>query len=141
MKAAATRPLKIALTKVCYAIQAHDFVMPDDPMLVSSGHPIIDELADLQQDQEDAGIASANLGGRRTRGVKIDFAGKKLPGEKEDAVDEDDDDEDAEVEEADTGKGKGKPVSKAGGSAKPASKASKPVSKAGGSGSKPASKA
>lgn len=105
------------------------------------GRHLIDELADLQQDQEEAGIANANLGGRRTRGVKIDFAGKTLPGEKEGAVDEDDDeDDDAEVDGENKGeKGKGKPVSKAGGSSKPASKVAS--TKTGGSGSKPASKA
>jgi hypothetical protein len=90
----------------------------------------LDELLDLHQDQEEAGIA--NTTGRRTRGVKIDFTDKKLPGEKEGAVDDDDDEEEegaAETEPVVEGKGKGRAVQK-------------PISKAGaGSGSKPVSKA
>lgn len=95
-----------------------------------------DELEDLQED-----AAGVNTGGRRTRGVKIDFTNKKLPGEKEVPVEDDEDedeDEDGGDAEADQGKGKGKPVSKAGASAKPASKVgagSKPTSKVGSAGS------
>jgi hypothetical protein len=90
--------------------------------------------------------AGVNTTGRRTRGVKIDFTNKKLPGEKDGAVDNDDEDDD-EVEADDTeqtGKGKGKPVSKAGASGKPVSKVgagSKPTSKVGGAGPTSGSKA
>jgi hypothetical protein len=102
-----------------------------------------DELEALRDDAVEAGV---NTGGRRTRGVKIDFTNKTLPGEKEGAVDEDDeDDEEAEPDASEPpGKGKGKPVSKAGASAKPASKVgagSKPTSKVGGAGSTSGSKA
>ncbi|PVG00670.1 hypothetical protein CPB86DRAFT_795707 [Serendipita vermifera] len=101
-----------------------------------------DELADLIQDQEDSNVGYT--GGRRTRGVKIDFTNKRLPGEKEGEIDDDDDEDDdegnaktkEEEEEVVEGKGKGKavvkPTSKVGGE--------KPTSKVGG-GSKPASKA
>ena len=93
---------------------------------------IIDELADLIQDQEDQ--ADGRTNGRRTRGVKIDFAGKSVP---EEGDDDDDDEEEnvPEVEEEVVGKGKGKPVSKVGSSSKsaeqtPRTSSSKPVSKA-----------
>lgn len=101
----------------------------------------IDELADLIQDQEDTNVGYT--GGRRTRGVKIDFTNKRLPGEKEGDVDDDDEDEEEgnakakeEEEEVVEGKGKGKAV------VKPSSKVGgdKPTSKVGG-GSKPVSKA
>lgn len=90
--------------------------------------------------------------GRRTRGVKIDFSGKKLPGEPDgDIGDEEEDDDDDEEEEGegeaggnevvmeDGGKGKGKAVIRPTATGvKPASKVggtSKPTSKIGGAGS------
>ncbi|CAG7851102.1 SubName: Full=Uncharacterized protein {ECO:0000313/EMBL:CCA75683.1} [Serendipita indica DSM 11827] len=54
-----------------------------------------DELNDLIQDQEDQ--ADGRTYGRRTRGVKIDFTGKDVPGEGDD--DEDDEENVPEVEE------------------------------------------
>ncbi|KAG8826156.1 hypothetical protein FRC17_008357 [Serendipita sp. 399] len=79
-----------------------------------------DELADLVQDQEEA--KDGYTGGRRTRGVKIDFSGKDNRANDDD--DDDDDEEPAKEEEVVEGKGKGK--------AKPLSPG-KPTSRAGAS--------
>ncbi|KAG8797864.1 hypothetical protein FRB91_010155 [Serendipita sp. 411] len=84
-----------------------------------------DELEDLHQDQEDAG--DGYTGGRRTRGVKIDFSGKDNRANDDDEDDEDDEPVAQKEEEVVEGKGKGK--------AKPVSERSsgKPTSQAGGS--------